>query len=357
MSDRTPRQLFCNAWLEITSGFRALWTLWFARPLSTSFGLVLLVSKILLVVLLIWIVFQNSFREIHWSYVVEAETRGAEIVFTGNSNAWRLDEAVRCLKRDTPLRAAPRSDQRQSPLCDPRAYAETDPSTVTIQWRAGDRITARTDETGSLEIRLAAAKEAEKHKTSADAVLAKTGLEIRADGETETLKSGDLLILKPEGWARSGALTFSGRLVIGAEMSSGQAAYLLGGRYEVRDSGVQSWLASEEVHTILKGDLSRGERVRVVSVGDDREERGTATSFGHITMRDEDVGKVGFQVTMASQNGDTALEIRRDSRTEPSYVRPDWIDTLDTSPLLIGLIALVTVFANLAQIPPFGSRG
>lgn len=351
MIGRNLRQLGCAAWQEFTKGLGTVQTLLFARPLSTIYDLMLLGSKVLLVALLFWIVFQDYLRDIHWSYVIEAETRGAQIEFTGNSNAWRLDGAFWCHRLDVPLRTARDPDAEKVPLCDSRVYEQDGPAIVTIQWREGDRITVRTDDIGRLEIRLDQESAVEEGKTGKPAE--EQPLEIRADGQAETLKSGDLLILNPQGWARSGALIFTGRLVIGAEMSSGQTAYLLGGRYEVRDSGLQSWLSSEDIHTILKGTLSRGEQVRVVSA---QEDRNTAASFGHITMRDEDVTKAGFRVTMASQNGDTDLEIRRHSRAQPSYVRPDWIDTLETSPLLLGLVALVTVFANLAQIPPFGSR-
>lgn len=324
MSERKPPAK--AAWREIRDGCRKSIDGIADYPIAVCSALIARILKYVLIVLVVCLLAQNWLLPGGTVFLISAITKGAAIEFSGQSNAWFIGESTLCARRAAPQRSSLASPEADSGQCSPALYEQSIREAGAIKWRPGDKAVLRIDAAGGLVIRI------EKH---------------------EEFDSGSRLILGRDAWRLSGAMAFSGRLIIGAAMSSGQTAYLVDGRYEVRNRGLDSLFIGGATHTALEGVISIGERVRVAQR---RALQTTVVSHGHVTLH-EDASLLAFNVYAASGIGDATLILDRSTSSEPSYVRPDWIDSLRSSPVLVGLVIVLTVFANLAQISPTRRQG
>lgn len=270
-------------------------------------GWVLVGALPALTLLLLLLLLTSSLRG-ERTFVVEAITTGADITFTGGTEAWTIGRATVCLPRAEPLLAA----QKGAGRCDARLYTEAPRSGLMLEWQSGSTVNLRQDRDRNVVLRIG--------------------------GTTAPLPPGALVFVEPAQWRAAGALTFAGLVVIGEQITSGESSVLLSGSYEARE---RSWF-SGTTETIKSGELRRGERVSVV------QRSGTAPGFGHITPvgRDED----GFHLVNIAQPGDTSLQIEYVGGEAPALIRPSWVDHAIRSPVLVALALLLSLCAAVGQV-------
>lgn len=249
------------------------------------------------------------------TFVVEAQTTGIQITFSGQANDWALGKVVVCTPR-------PRADPklpRGTGVCDARGYTEEVLGDLRLVWTHDATVTVTTSSNAGQAVRLV--------------------LEISGqDGIADRTR----VMLDAARWAEAGALTFNGTARIGEQLASGETKMLLHGSFEAREKPV--WSATTEV--LKSGLLRRGEAVSVVYPGADKP--APAEVFGHITAADQ--GGSGFVVGLVSAPGPVWLEVGFFGAAVPTLIAPTWIDRALTSPLVLALAALLSILISALQI-------
>ncbi|MEO0567087.1 MAG: hypothetical protein AAF066_05105 [Pseudomonadota bacterium] len=253
------------------------------------------------------------------SFLVEAQTSGAEIKFKDSGTAWYFPQATLCTLRDNPN---PRTTSKPDALCAAGWYTETPPQELRLTWPENTRIDLRIDDDRAFVIE----------------ILTDAGLHSK----------GSLIIIRPEDWQGHAALAFRGAVVIGESMSSGARHYMTTGRWEARETGLAISLLRDSMETVKQGTFARGAQATVY-VND-----APALMFGHITPNLTSSpwspnADDAFYITMISESGKTELRLFHFGFAEPSVIRPDWIDSTLSSPLLLAAIVILTFLASLTQ--------
>lgn len=253
------------------------------------------------------------------SFLVEAQTSGAEITFKDSGTSWYFAQATLCTPRDTPN---PRAKSKPDALCAAGLYTETPPQELSLTWPENSRIDLRIDDDKAFVI------------------------EILTDVGPHS--KGSLIIIGPEEWKGHAALAFRGAVVIGESMSSGARHYMTTGRWEARETGLAISLLRDSMETVKEGTFARGAQATVF-VND-----APALMFGHITpglvsSPQSSSADDAFYVTMISEPGKTELRLFHFGFAEASVIRPDWIDSTLSSPLLMAAIVVLTFLASLTQ--------
>lgn len=246
------------------------------------------------------------------TYILSAETLGAEIIFDGR-NTWFLGPATLCKPRQAALRRSP--DQPADTKCDGRIYEETAESSLTLEWQEGSRISLRHE---------------------GDRVLL---IIVEGGGQ---YPEGTIFVLPAVSLARLGAMTFAGTMQIGEAMAPGARGILLSGDYTVRESNRLSAWFGRRSDVVRSGALTYGDTATIVS---DARDTQLAQGFGQVIMLDG--GR--FQSVFRSAHHDAAIRIDALGVSE-AIVKPDFIDTLLASPYLIVIGGILGVFANLISL-------
>lgn len=264
----------------------------------------LLVSVAVLLVVILVLVTYDPQR----SFLIEAETRSAELRFVPGANTWRFPRAVICTPLDSPRRTP-------DPECGLAAEAAGPQGEVILAWDPG------------VHIRIASS--------------ASEGLEVRALSVGQPgLPEGATVRVAPSDVAGVGALVFAASIALGADMTSGLQSYLLEGRWEARESGFVISPFQAPTAVVKSGALSRGTRVAILNGAD------PARAFGHITFEADGIG----YTTILSEAGDTSLQLRYFGLDRPVRLAPNWIDLTLSSPLILALSVLLALFATVSQI-------
>lgn len=243
------------------------------------------------------------------TYALSAETGAADIAVDGRT-PWFLGAATLCVPREAALRRAP--DGTGPARCDGRIYEERAEPSLTVEWPPGAELSLRR-ETGELSI------------------LVRSG--------AGALPDGTVVFLPDDSLRAAGALTFSGRMRIGAQMATGARGHLVAGDYTIRETSHLSGLLGRRSEVVKQGSLTRGDVVSVVQGGPDF---APATGFGQVTLSDSGQFDAVFRASAP------AAAIRVEALgLDDALVRSDWIDTLLASPYLIVIGAFFGVLVNI----------
>jgi hypothetical protein len=271
------------------------------------------------------------------SFLLDAKTIGARVTFVGQANVWNLEGATICTPKEIPdLRSTPKEAQagKAAGLCPKALFDVKGPNDITVYWLEGAETSFSVDSDGSLSV--------EVDRTG------KPGSEVASfagwDSGRVGLPDGSFIVVPADVWSRHGALVFSGQSLIGSPMAPGARNYLLSGRWEARQSDLANSVR-DVVEVVKQGDLSLGVSVTVMNGSM------PATLYGSITpMQDAGDGQDGLHLVALSQRGKTELHLYHFGSGEPSIIRPDWIDRISSSALLVAVAAIMTFAATGFQI-------
>lgn len=255
------------------------------------------------------------------SFLIEAETFGAELTFQGDANAWHFGDATLCQPRPVPQPRLASGENGDAMACSPALFEISQLQDHAINWRSGTTIKLVTDTTGALSLQLV------------------------GNGQDE-LPSGAFVVIPAQVWASHGAFTFSGTMRIGDVIASGARNYLHSGRWEVRQGGFATSIFRDVVEVVKRGEFTLGASVEIYD--GDRQ----ATLFGSITPSDEAIhgnGR-GMHLVALSEKGPIELQLDYFGLRSPTILQPDWIDRITSSSTLVALIALMTFIVNGYQI-------
>ena len=268
---------------------------------------------IFIVLICLAIGFGTMARERTFSLV--ATTLGGEITFNGQQNDWQFSEVIRCTMRASPDFRI--SGEAREELCDNALFKVEHLSDIVVSWRDTERIQFRSHPSGGLQIRL--------------------DTDSRAD-----MPPGSLLIIPQAAWADHGALAFQGAVQLGGEMATGSTDYLLSGHWEALQTGLATSLVRDITEVVKSGTLVRGSTVDFIK------SEGNVISFGHLTPPDESA--TGIEVALLTERAPIALRVSYYGLQEPAIFKPDWIDTISSSTLLVALAALLSLIAGIVGL-------
>ncbi len=257
-------------------------------------------------------------------YLVEARTLGATVTVGDAEGRWRLPPSTLCARRD---RVSPQAGAGWDGTgCNPALFETRPLDTVEIALPKGTGIEARIDAEGGLTLRLLAPAPATPIALT-DAV---------------DWTPGSLLIVARDDWRGAGALKFSGHVVIGEVVEVGSAAYLLDGRYEIRERLLRQRLPFGETEPVevAQGTLFRGDRVefRTRSAKDGEI---VARGFVAPTYADDEGG---FLVMAASDPDAVGADfLVRSFGAGPTIIRPNWTDRATRDPVFLALSAILGI--------------
>lgn len=245
------------------------------------------------------------------SFVIAAETHSLKIEFGGGDNAWLLPNARVCAP-------SPNADPKAPVGGCPAGYLPVRDSgdDRSVEWTSGTVVNLRVGLDGDLEITI-------------------------TNGGTAQLTEDMAIYVNAADWQDFGAYTFRGVIQIGEDMATGGSGYLVGGRWEARDAGVlTSWLRG--VTAVVKsGEFVTGAAVTIL------DNATPAQVFGH--FRPSSSGR-SMDLTAVTQNGRIMLSERHFGVSGPTLIKPDIVDVLVSSPVVIAATVLVSILAKISQV-------
>ncbi len=246
------------------------------------------------------------------SFLVEVQSAGAQITFHGAANAWHFPNAVICSPRPIPN---PRRASEPGAYCSAGIYEVSNTQEFNAVWSANSTVDLRIDNDGALVMEIL------------------TG--------TPHHPAGTLIVIPANSWLRHGAFAFQGAVVIGEDMASGARHYLTEGRWEARETGLAISLFRDITEVVKHGEFARGAQATVYKGNK------PAVMSGHVTPS---VDKPVFHLAMISEPGSTELHLSHFGFKQPSVIKPDWIDSTLSSPLMLAAILILTLLASLTQV-------
>ena len=267
-------------------------------------------------VLVFLIVFASDISPNRRTILIEAEASGIDITLLSENNAWLITEATLCIPKSFDRQA----EKERSVLCDTRRYEIKTDSEFILKWQKGSRTTVHRTVDGYYEIQL----------------LTPLG---------DFVEGTRILIAQDHG-IHLGTLLFTGLATIGGKQIDGQSKFLIGGRYEARETGILTALTDRVSHIVKSGDLLRGSTTSVVT---GHEGEAAAKIHGQITFP-ASPKREGFNIVLVSEPGNTALKVQYFEGVKASVVRPDWIDSITTSPMLVAFTIILSLLSSLARV-------
>ncbi|MFN4153897.1 MAG: hypothetical protein ACK4HF_04535 [Paracoccaceae bacterium] len=243
--------------------------------------------------------------------VVEAETTGLEITFAGQANDWALGPVTVCVPRPQIDRSLPRGDGQ----CDARRYLERSEDSLRINWNQNAAVRVTSTSLG--------------------------GLAFDMSGQTD-VENRTRVILSAESWQANGALTFSGTTRIGDQLASGETHMILSGSFEMREKP----FGSETTEVLKTGPLRRGESALIMMPTEDGPM--AAKVFGHITPAEDSSSRIAVGVVSAP--GQVFLQLGFYGAAVPTRISPSWVDRALASPLVLALVAIMSLVLNARQL-------
>lgn len=277
-------------------------------------------------------------------YLVEARTLGARIAVSGPDTVWKLPKVTLCTDRAT--KDIPRAASWAGAGCNPGLFETTDLNGAEIRIPSGVEILMRAEADGAILLR-----RLDGQTTGAQAPVIRLS-------DDQLWSPGSLLRISAADWQQVSLLEFAGNIVIGQETGSGANAYLIEGRYEVREHflrHVRLWDSDRaEPMTVVTGTLYRGDKVsfRAEDPADGTERAVLATGFVAPMLGQ---GQRGFGVVTSSGLDKTHVQLRIKSfGTRETHITPTWVDRALRDPMLLALTAIlgfaVTVLTFVVEI-------
>ncbi len=258
------------------------------------------------------------------TFLVTAETYGAEIAFDGSArSAWHLEQTVLCIRR--PRQASTIASATQS-SCQSALYDVAKVRSLPLVWEPGTVLLFTAGPGGGLEIDVRALPGGEP------AVTGDYPLEITV---------GSRLLLTRNAFRASGGLVFSGTVTIGALSRAGARGLLRSGRYEVRETLP---LRSTGI-AVAAGTLYSGDSVTVFGT----DGGAPVPQKAHGVISPGPAVDDAFNITSYSALGRTRLVVERFG-TEPTTIVPSWADRAIRDPYVLGATAVLTLTAILFSL-------
>ena len=256
------------------------------------------------------------------TFLLEARSFGTTLVLSGETNTWDLESSVLCTSLDAPARQVV-----DGGLCPRTIFTISEQEPRAIDWPSGAKLQIQLQSDDSLRI---------------EAV----------SGAAPALADGNRLVVPPEVWRRHGALAVNGSVLFGGHMGSGASDYLISGRWEARQDSLASAMFRPTMEVVKSGEFTRGASAEIWRyrwlfgrLGEARQ----ATVFGHITPS-HDPDAPGLILSFLSEAAPVEMHLRYYGLDNFAVVRPDIIDTILTSPVLLAAIAILTVAALIADL-------
>lgn len=256
------------------------------------------------------------------TFSVVARSLGGEITFQGELNDWLIERGSICKLRDLPdLRIPPTEDA--SP-CDPRIYTTTVVTDYALEWRDGTVVTWKRHASGALQFSM-------------------------LEGTSEEMEPGSLLVISDIDWRNHGALAFQGVVRIGSTIATGSDDYLLEGSWQALQSGLAASLFRDVTDVVQSGSLSRGLAVDFHRLGSPKDtDEETVISYGHLTPADGD--EKGAIIALLTEHAPVSLRINYFGLREPALFRPDWIDTISSSTMLVAIAVIFSLLLGILEL-------
>ncbi len=247
------------------------------------------------------------------TYLIEARTLGATVTFEGDTNAWQLDGAMLCTER-----SAPDLRDTTSGICPPAIFETSAPETRILDWPPDSRVALRLQPDDSLLIE-------------------------SLSGTAPAMPVGALLVVPKAQWQRHGALVVNGAIRFGGDMGSGAQDFLETGTWDARQTSLAAAYFRPTLEVVKSGNLTRGASAEIWRAN------GPATMFGHITPSFEGSAP-GLIMSFLSEAGRVEMRVRYYGLDGYAVIRPDLLDTIRTSPILLAAIAVLTVLATVKDL-------
>jgi hypothetical protein len=270
----------------------------------------------------------SIFGGVQRSFLIDARTSFLQINFDG-ANAWRIGEATVCLPRLNPDRSA--ETELGSPCAGIFQLSEQ-----------VDGLVLSMPNDFSLILRA----ESEAHGTRLRIIL--------PEGLRTEYPAGTEIVIGSSEWRQTGALLFSGHVVLGNVLGSGERHYLHSAVWSARQTSWSSWFRGGATDTVMTGDVMRGAQISVSKRTRDwfsiRNEVSPATVYGHITTATIPDGLPVFATNLVSEPGNTELHVDHYGLANTAKISPDFVATLRSSDLLLVIVAVLSLLAGAAQI-------
>ena len=286
-------------------------------------------------------------------YLVEARTLGARITVTGPDAVWKLPNATLCSDRgaNKDIRLA---TNWTGTGCNPGLFEINDLTGTEIRMPSGVQIQLRAESDGSVLLRRLSDRSDQTKAGSSGVRLT----------DQHNWTPGSLLRIEPTNWQRVTLLEFAGDVEIGQETGSGANAYLIEGRYEVREHFLRQYrpwgTTSAEPTTVVTGTLYRGDRVAFHKPTKENTSALSVLATGFIAPNLDLTP--GFSIVASSSLEHKQAQLRIKSfGTRETQVTPTWIDRALRDPLLLALTAIlgfaVTALTLVVEIKKISFRG
>lgn len=285
--------------------------------------------------------------------LVEARTLGAQITTAGPDTIWKLPASTVCqtLGSNKNLNTAA-SWTGQG--CNPGLYEISNIKQAEIRIPDGVRISLRTESGGGVLLRRL--PEAGDQATTSPPV-------IRLNS-TLQWEPGSLLRIRAEDWKDVALLEFAGNVVVGQEAGSGADAYLIEGRYEVREHFLHQfrpWSHTDADPTpVISGTLYRGDKVSFdqKSAGDQASASVLVTGFIAPVLQQN---LRGFEIVVSSGFGQAQPRFTVKSYgTRETHIKPTWVARALRDPVLLAMTAIlgfaVTALTFAIEVKKLASR-
>ena len=248
------------------------------------------------------------------TFNIESSSYGGQIEFSGHSNSWLIESASVCRLRDVPNFKSVETASGQ--VCDERLYEVTSLIDTPIRWQSGTIVSWKVRQDRSLQF---------SFQTST----------------MDDYPSGTLVIIGASSWSQHGLLPFQGFVRIGTPVTSGSDDYLLDGKWEALQSGFANSLFRSTTETVKTGNFTRGAIVEIHT------EEAPVLAYGFLTPHGTN-GSLGLN--LLTEQADSYLQVSFFGVASPAIFKPDWIDSVSSSPLLLAAAAILSTLIGILEI-------
>lgn len=286
-------------------------------------------------------------------YLVEARTLGARITVIGPDAVWKLPNATLCTDRGA-NKDIKRATEWSGTGCNPGLFEIDNLTGAEIRIPSRVQIQLRAEADGSVLLRRLSDW---PDQTKTDSI----GIRLN---DKHNWNPGSLLRIEPTNWKSVTLLEFAGDVEIGQETGSGANAYLIEGRYEVREHFLRQfrpWVTTNvEPTTVVTGTLYRGDRVAFRKPSKDDTPTLPVLATGFIAPNLDLTP--GYNIVASSNLEHKQAQLRIKSfGTRETQIKPTWIDRALRDPLLLALTAIlgfaVTALTMVVEIKKLSFKG
>jgi hypothetical protein len=250
------------------------------------------------------------------TFSLRATSFGASLAFQGNQNDWHFEEVFACKPRSVPDPGL--GQEPNLSVCSEAFYHVEQYSDFTTSWLEGDEVEISQRSSGDLQI-------------------------LVRSSERNQQAIGSLLVIPFDVWQGHGAFVFQAELTVGGKMGTGSRDYLIDGYWEALQSSFWTSFLRDTTEVVKVGNLLTGASVDFVSP------ESAVVSYGHLTplaSKDE----LGFRVSALTEEADVSLRARYFGLAKPSTFKPDWVDEVSSSSILVAFLGVLSLLAVLIEL-------